>query len=82
MSKIHRFCAHLTYEDDTHKDLDVEIIKRISRHKFLIQIKIKSNKLNKNIQICKNGKIKLDVDAPKSCPTGCDCDSFNMTIEL
>jgi len=82
MSKVHKFCAQLIYEDDTDKDLDVQNLKRISRHKFLIQIKIKANKLNKSITICKNGKIELEADVPKSCPSGCDCDSFNMTIEL
>jgi hypothetical protein len=82
MSKIYNFSAQLTYEDDTHKDLDVEIIKRVSRHKFLLKIKIKANKLNKSITICKNGKIELEADVPKSCPTGCDCDSFFMTAEI
>lgn len=82
MSKIHKFCAHLEYDDNSHKDLNVEILKRVSKHKFLIQIKIKANQLNKCVTICKNGKIELEIEAPKKCPSGCDCDSFSLNVEL
>lgn len=82
MSKVNKFCAHLYLEDGTSKDLNVQIIKRISRHKFHISVKVKANKLNKSITICRNGKVEVEVDAPKTCPSGCDCDSFSLNAEL
>lgn len=82
MSGVNKFCAHLYYEDGTHKDLKVEILKRLSRRQFLVQIKVKANQLNKTLTICKNGKIEVEVDAPKECPSGCDCDFFTFNAEI
>ena len=83
MSKIHKICAHLEYENGDKKDIDVKVLKRISRHEFQIEIKIKTNPLNKCMTICKNGIEQVKIDVPKKCPEeSCTCDELRMVTEI
>ena len=82
MSKVPKFCAHLSFDDGTNKDLEVKIVKRISRTKYECKIVVPQNPLNKNLTICKNGTVVFEVIAPKSCPSGCDCGDLTLTLPL
>lgn len=77
-----KICAHLACEDGTNKDINVTILKRVSRKQYLCEIAINASDNNKSLSVCKNGEIVLDIECPKKCPSGCDCKKFTLQITI